>query len=168
MSNGGIDMNTSFEKTSGSDEWYTPPEIVTSLGHFDLDPCSPIGGVFRLADVLYTKEDNGLTKEWKGRVWLNPPYSKPLYFQFADKMAKHGSGIMLTFDRMDNRFMQDHVLPHADSVFFMRGRIKFYDISGEQRQGAGCGSILVSYSQYDTEAIANSGLKGVLMRILKK
>lgn len=24
------------------DEWLTPPEIVQSLGSFDLDPCSPI------------------------------------------------------------------------------------------------------------------------------
>jgi len=25
-----------------NDEWLTPPEIVHSLGKFDLDPCSPI------------------------------------------------------------------------------------------------------------------------------
>ena len=25
----------------GKDEWLTPPEIIYSLGEFDLDPCSP-------------------------------------------------------------------------------------------------------------------------------
>ena len=32
-------MNTTFEKTENStDEWYTPIEIIESLGKFDLDP----------------------------------------------------------------------------------------------------------------------------------
>ncbi len=25
-----------------NDEWLTPPSILKELGHFDLDPCSPI------------------------------------------------------------------------------------------------------------------------------
>ena len=30
------------DKTTGKDEWLTPPEITTALAPFDLDPCSPI------------------------------------------------------------------------------------------------------------------------------
>ena len=37
-------MNVTFEgnTSTGKDEWLTPPEIIKSLGEFDLDPCSPI------------------------------------------------------------------------------------------------------------------------------
>ena len=37
-----IEMNTSFERSAAAtDEWYTPKEIIDSLGKFDLDPFTP-------------------------------------------------------------------------------------------------------------------------------
>ena len=30
---------------------------------------------------------------WEGRVWLNPPYSRPLIELFVRKLAEHGNGI---------------------------------------------------------------------------
>ena len=41
-------MNTSFERTKASDEWYTPKELIDSLGEFDLDPCAPCARYGRL------------------------------------------------------------------------------------------------------------------------
>ena len=36
------------------DEWLTPPEIINSLGTFDLDPCSPINRPWKTAKKHYT------------------------------------------------------------------------------------------------------------------
>jgi hypothetical protein len=36
------------------------------------------------AAAYFTKEDDGLTKEWNGNVWLNPPYGS-LVGKFIDK-----------------------------------------------------------------------------------
>ena len=67
-------MNTTFERTANTtDEWYTPKEIITMLGKFDLDPCSPVHPLGPTADTMYNKNDDGLKQEWFGRVWLNPP-----------------------------------------------------------------------------------------------
>lgn len=57
-----------------NDEWLTPPEIMSSLGAFDLDPCSPINRPWPTAGIHYTVEDDGLSKPWFGRVWCNPPH----------------------------------------------------------------------------------------------
>lgn len=62
-------------------EWYTPPEVInharSMLNHFDLDPAShPIPQEWIQAKTFYTKEDNGLNRDWYGTIWLNPPYSK--------------------------------------------------------------------------------------------
>lgn len=57
----------------GKDEWLTPPEIIRSLGEFDLDPCSPINRPWDTALNHYTIIDNGLKQQWYGRVWCNPP-----------------------------------------------------------------------------------------------
>ena len=44
---------------------------------------------------MYNKQDNGLVQNWGGEFGLNPPYSKPLIWQFVEKLAEHGNGIAL-------------------------------------------------------------------------
>lgn len=67
--------------TSASNEHYTPPAIVTAarytLGRIDLDPasCQAANGVVR-AKEIFTKDDDGLSRPWFGRVFLNPPGGK--------------------------------------------------------------------------------------------
>lgn len=61
-----------------SDEWYTPKDILDQLGKFDLDPCAPVLPLYRTAEVMYNRHDDGLSRQWHGRVFLNPPYSQSL------------------------------------------------------------------------------------------
>lgn len=64
--------------TLETDERYTPEwvlDLVTSaLGGIDLDPCADPQRRVQ-AKNHFTKEDNGLEQPWKGRVFLNPPFS---------------------------------------------------------------------------------------------
>ena len=59
-----------------SDEWFTPPELLQNLGSFDLDPCTSECRPWSFAENNYTRNDDGLVKDWYGRVWLNPPYGR--------------------------------------------------------------------------------------------
>ncbi len=87
-----IEMNTTFEKSANTtDEWYTPKEIIDALGKFDLDPCAPVNPLWQTAEIMYNKNQDGLTKKWIGRVWLNPPYSRPLIEQFVKRLAEHAT-----------------------------------------------------------------------------
>lgn len=156
-------MNTSFQKTTASDEWYTPVSLVDALGPFDTDPCAPMKPLWKLADVEYNKEDNGLTKQWFGRVWCNPPYSQPLLTQFCEKMVAHHDGILLTFARVDNRLFQGLLLPYCDAILFLRHRIRFYRPGGTKGDSPGNGSCLIAFGKKNVEALRNSGLEGFLM-----
>ena len=68
------------KKSKSSDCWYTPPHIVELviqvLGQIDLDPCADDGKHIP-ALFHYTAIDDGLEREWKERVFMNPPYSCP-------------------------------------------------------------------------------------------
>lgn len=61
-----------------TDEWATPKTLTRPLseavGGFDLDPASGAEDEPH-AENVYTKEDDGLTSEWFGRVFCNPPFS---------------------------------------------------------------------------------------------
>ena len=145
------------------DEWLTPPEIVQSLGQFDLDPCSPRVRPWPTADKHFTIEDNGLAREWKGRVWLNPPYGRETGKWLA-RLADHGNGTALIFARTETEMFFRSVWERAHSILFLRGRLHFHHVDGNRATGnAGAPSCLIGYSEHDTERLANSGLDGRLV-----
>lgn len=147
------------------DEWLTPPEMIKSLGDFDLDPCSPINRPWDTAKKHYTIIDNGLMLQWEGRVWCNPPYGKETG-QWLDKLSGHGNGIALIFARTETSIFFEYVWNRAHSVLFIEGRLYFYHVTGEKANAnAGAPSVLVSYSQNDTIAIEKSGIKGKLIKL---
>ena len=82
-------------QSQDSDERYTPKWVFHHLGiMFDLDPCSPVdGGDAVPALRKLTRLDDGLTHDWHGCVWVNPPFSNAT--AFADKFIAHGNGLFL-------------------------------------------------------------------------
>tara|TARA_R100000231_G_scaffold59169_1_gene48651 strand:+ start:515 stop:1003 length:489 start_codon:yes stop_codon:yes gene_type:complete len=154
-------MNVTFEgnTATGKDEWLTPPYVIQSLGEFDLDPSSPINRPFETAKNYYTILDNGLIKEWQGRVWCNPPYGKHTK-AWLKKCKEYGNAIVLIFARTETRMFFDHIWNDADAIFFIKGRLKFYHIDGTQGDAAGAPSVLVAYGDYNAEALKNCSLEG--------
>ena len=78
-----------------TDERYTPKWVFDGLGLvFDLDPASPVeGGDFVPAVRKFTRLDDGLSQDWHGMVWLNPPFSNAT--PWADRFREHGNGVFL-------------------------------------------------------------------------
>lgn len=68
------------DNASNSNEWYTPTKYIEAarsvMDRIDLDPasCEKANQIVR-ASRYYTEQENGLTRPWSGRIWLNPPYS---------------------------------------------------------------------------------------------
>ena len=156
-------MNVTFEtkhkNKAGKDEWLTPPEIIKMLGDFDLDPCAPIERPWKTAKQHYTKLDNGLIQNWEGRVWCNPPYGKEAAF-WLEKCAMHGNAIALTFARTETRMFFNHIWYKATAVLFIKGRLKFYHVTGEQGDSAGAPSVLIAYGKENAVALRDSGIEG--------
>jgi len=81
-------------KASTSVEWYTPAPYIEAarsvMGGIDLDPAScEIANEIVQADTYFAMDDDpdGLSQDWFGRVWLNPPYGKGTGL-FVSKLAE--------------------------------------------------------------------------------
>lgn len=104
---------------SNSDNYKTPEEFYKVLDnefHFDDDPC-PLHGELK---------ENGLTREWGGSTFMNPPYSKPApWCKKALEESMKGKTVvgLLRGDTSTNWF-HEYVLPFAE-IRFIKGRIKF-------------------------------------------
>ena len=147
-----------------NDEWLTPPDILERLGEFDLDPCSPINRPWDTAKKHYTVLDNGLEKEWVGRVWMNPPFGR-VAKTWMLKLKQHGNGIALIPARTETEMFYHTVWSGADSILFLKGRPKFYFVDGKQAKfNSGAPICLVAYGSKNTDCLLSSGL-GVVLKI---
>lgn len=82
--------------SSESVEWYTPEavidRVVEVLETIDLDPCSNRGDPNIPAAKHYTIDDDGLIRPWLGKVYMNPPFGKPIA-EWVDRLiAEHEAG----------------------------------------------------------------------------
>lgn len=119
--------------TSNTGDWYTPPEIVEAVrelfGIIDLDPCSNSHEAPNVpALVHFTREDDGLSREWFGRVYMNPPYGKGIGPWIEKVRAEHEAGrvtaaVVLVKAATDTRWFR--VLSERYPRCEVAGRLKF-------------------------------------------
>lgn len=148
---------------AGTHTWLTPPEILTALGTFDLDPCAcPDPRPWPTASTHWTREDGPLRRSWHGRVWLNPPFGpKPLVRQFMVRMAEHRNGTALLFARTETEVFFQTVWEQADAILFLKGRPYFHRQNGQRGTStSGAPVCLIAYGKSDLDQLRNSGLSG--------
>ena len=133
--------NVLATKYTGDEEWYTPAPFIESarrvMGSIDCDPASnPHANKIVQAGTIYTKEDNGLDKKWRGNVWLNPPYTSGYIDKFIDKLIYEvfcgdaDQAIILTNNNTDTNWWHKLYL-NSNAMCFTKGRISFYKETGE-------------------------------------
>ena len=103
--------------SSASNHWSTPADVYTALHEefkFTFDACP-----------LYSID--GLTKQWRGSVFCNPPYSnikgflEKGYSEICN--GRVTSLVYLLPSRTDTKWFHDYCI--GNEIRFLRGRLKF-------------------------------------------
>lgn len=126
-----------------SDNWYTPDTgkqpvlslIRRCLRGIDLDPCADKDR--RVPAIThYTYQDDGLAQDWKGSVFMNPPYNKPekWLLKLTEELVKGYTTeaiALLKIGQLNNQGTGKLIKLYASAIchWHFNGRIKF--IPGE-------------------------------------
>lgn len=142
-----------------SDDWYTPPEIFTALGvTFDLDPCSPGPGHWVPASQIYTKADDGLSRPWSGRVFMNPPFGgRNGHVPWLLKFLAHRNGIAIVRAYTSSAWFHQYAT-QADAMLFPKGKTKFIRPDGTIGKSPGHGVVIIGMGGRCCEALRHSRL----------
>lgn len=105
---------------------------------------------------LIVLPEDGLAADWKGRVWLNPPYGREAQ-DWLEKLRVHGDGIALIFARLETKWIQPYL---ANGFFQIEGRISFLSNRAGFKGNAGAPSILIPFGRKNIGAILMSDIKG--------
>lgn len=124
-------MNNAIMFSNKTDEWATPQALFDALNEefgFDLDPCATAETA--KCPQFFTKDDDGLTKNWGGRVvFCNPPYSKAAEWVkkcYAESLKPGTTVVLLVPARTDTKWFHKYIY-HRAEIRFLKGRLKFSD-----------------------------------------
>jgi len=99
--------------------WKTPQDFYDQLDkefNFNHDPCPP------------NPTENGIFCDWGSSNYVNPPYGRAIR-SWLDKALlekrKGNSSVFLLPARTDTKWFHEVVLPHAEEIRFVKGRVYF-------------------------------------------
>lgn len=131
------------------DEWYTPRdlfEVIDAEFQFDLDAAAQPGSAQVAAFI--SPDQDALKTPWSGRrVWCNPPYSQlgPFVFRAWEQcQAQRNTIVLLIPAYTDPAYWWDCIVPHADEIRFLKGRVGFLE-NGASRTSARFPSVLIVF-----------------------
>lgn len=148
-----------------TNDWITPKWLIDAFGsnYFDLDPCASVHQPWPCARQSITPPQDGLTIEWDGNVWLNPPYG-PYTSRWVRRLSEGGrTGIALIFARTETELWQDHIFPTADGFLFLRRRVAFHRPDGTlPKSSSGAPSAIIAWGTDNRNKLIDLCDAGVL------
>jgi phage N-6-adenine-methyltransferase len=136
--------------SSATPEWATPQEFFDKLNlqyGFDLDVCATPENA--KCARFFTMADDGLVQDWRGVVWMNPPYGRQIgkWVRKAYESAQAGATVVCLLPaRTDTAWWHDCC--EKGAYWFVRGRLKF----GGSKNSAPFPSAVVVFEPTDLRA----------------
>ena len=147
----------SHEAKGKSNEWYIPKFIFDALEcKFNLDVASPKDRTYTNVPADEFITCNSLDLEWKGFVWMNPPFGDSnTKKKWIKKFIKHSNGIALFPDRTSADWWQ-LICDNSDAHLFTKNRISFIKPNGELGSSPANGTTLFAIGKKGVKALVDA------------
>jgi phage N-6-adenine-methyltransferase len=112
---------------SETPEWETPQwlfDILNAEFDFNVDVCTSEQN--HKCEIFYSKSNDGLSKEWTGSCWMNPPYGREIkeWMQKARLASENGAVVVcLVPARPDTEWWWENCI--QGEIRFIRGRLQW-------------------------------------------
>jgi len=109
-------------------DWGTPQFLYDQLDAefgFNVDVCAH--ELNHKCYNYFTEDDDGLSLDWVGTCWMNPPYGREIgkWIKKAYEESLRGATVVcLIPSRTDTKYWHDYVM-NAAEIRLVKGRIKF-------------------------------------------
>jgi len=140
--------------STGDGEWDTPRDMVQNLSRvfdFDVDVCATKENA--VCQNFYDRERDGLSQQWCGLYWMNPPYGREIPMWMENMLHSPGTGVCLLPARVGTRWWQRSMVK-ATHITFIQGRLKY-------------GSDASWIARYNTTILKAAGITKTETRIKK-
>lgn len=128
--------------------WGTPQSLYDEVDKefkFTLDACADPNNYKH--PNYYSEQDDALTKDWFGRVFMNPPYGRVIGTwiekAYHESLTNAEVVVCLIPARTDTAYWHDYVM--RGEIRFIRGRLKFEDENRNPKLGAPFPSAIVIF-----------------------
>ena len=131
--------------SSKTDLWYTPQDFFKKYDNvykFETDVCATDDNA--KCAKYYTEEMDGLSQEWRGVCWMNPPYGRTIskWMKKAYESSLSGATVVcLVPARTDTGWWHNYAM--KGDIEFIKGRLKF----GGSKNSAPFPSAVVVFKQ---------------------
>ena len=137
-------------------EWYTPGYIldrVYNVMPIDLDPCSPKIPTVK-CNTYYSLEDDGLSHDWFGNVFMNPPYGREIKTWVSKFISEWESdhiqnAILLVPVKSDTAWWRN-LVTRSWCWCGINGRVTFISPSGSSSNVGTFASALILFTRSNT------------------
>ncbi|WP_288201685.1 DNA N-6-adenine-methyltransferase [uncultured Megasphaera sp.] len=113
--------------SSESEVWETPQALFNKLNdefHFDIDVCATPENA--KCCKFFSPLDDGLSQDWQGVCWMNPPYGKKIVAWMKKALEAETTVVCLVPSRTDTKWWHEYAMK-ASEIRFIKGRLKFGD-----------------------------------------
>jgi phage N-6-adenine-methyltransferase len=118
---------SSVHFSSKKQDWATPQALFDTLNDefgFEIDVCATPKNA--KCERYFTPETDGLSQQWSGTCWMNPPYGRQIlkWMKKAVESANKGATVVcLVPARTDTKWWHEYA--EQGEVRFLQGRLKF-------------------------------------------